>query len=124
MCGVLDRILDEVAVETRSAAAAPVSASIVLRFKAGAHQTIKRVVLGIEHDADVSGPGDQVARLRTFDANEIRCAAIQIERAGVGVVITGVAVDLVDDVGAIFDAVAGQAMAPGGVDDGALFLER
>src|SRR5256885_2280286 len=95
----LFRSVHDVAVETRFATGAPIACVIIFSLEAGADQTIKAVLGGIENDADVAGPRNQIAGLRNFDAPKIFISSIEVEGTGVGIVKAGSGVNPLDQVG-------------------------
>lgn len=71
------RIL-EVAIKAGPAARFPVGRCPILDSRSGAEEAEEDVARGLDHDANVPAPGDQVAGLRLLYAREIVHADVQV----------------------------------------------
>jgi hypothetical protein len=87
----------------------PVGGRIGVYAEAGAQGTEEGVLRGVDHDADMSGPGDQVAGLGVHDEVKFRNAPVEIGRADVGVRKAGTFINGVHEMRAIGLGVGGSA---------------
>jgi hypothetical protein len=99
----------------------PVGGRVGVYADAGAQGTEEGVLRGVDDDADVSGPGDQVAGLGVHDEVKFRNAAVEIGRADVGVRKAGTLINGVYKMRAIGLGVGGFARLERGADYGKAF---
>jgi len=90
-----------IAQETRLSTLLPVGCGIGLYAETGAQGTEEALLRGIDYDADVSGPGDQVAGLWVHDVAEFRNAVVEIGRTDVGIPKAGALINGVHEMRAI-----------------------
>src|SRR5580692_5311486 len=79
----MERLVSHVAEETSDTARAPVGRVIKLGVRTGTHEAEEGVLLGIDDDADMATPDNQVACLRHAHTREIRAADIEFARTDV-----------------------------------------
>ena len=76
---------------------------------------------GVDHDADMSGPGDQVAGLGVYDGVKFRNAVVEIGRADVRIRKAGTLINGVHEMRAIGLGAGGSARFERGADYGKAF---
>lgn len=97
----MERPVGHVAEETSDTARAPVRRVIKLRVRTGTHKAEEGVLLGIDDDADMAAPDNQVACLRHAHACEIRAADVEFARTDVLVGKARLFVSIVNEVGTV-----------------------
>src|ERR1700690_3545564 len=66
-------------------AAFPIGRLVIVDAGAGSHEAEENVLRGLNHDADVSSPNDQVAGLGLLDSLKSFDAGVEIRRGRIGV---------------------------------------
>src|SRR5262245_53180136 len=79
----MERLLGDVAEETGDTTRTPVGRVIKLRVRTGTHEAEEGVLFGIDDDADMAAPDNQVSRLRHAHARETCAAGIELARTDV-----------------------------------------
>ena len=97
----MERLVGHVAEETTDTARAPIGRVIKLRVRTGTHEAEEGVLLGIDDDADVAAPDNQVACLRHAHACEIRAADVEFARTDILVGKARLFVNIVNEVGTV-----------------------
>ncbi len=95
---VMERRVGHVPEETSHTARAPVGRVIKLRVRTGTREAEEGALLGIDDDANMSAPDNQVACLRHAHACEIRVADVEFARSDVLVGKTRSLVNIVNEV--------------------------
>lgn len=116
----LSVVSDQITIEAGSAAASPIVGGVVLSADAGAGRAQKCVLVGIDDNADVARPDDEVPGLRGGHAAELRQAGEDGFRGRIRIIQTGIRQQLVDEVGAVGTAVDGT-MVNGEIGKGFAF---
>jgi len=80
-----ERLLGHIAEETSDTTRPPVGRVIKLRVGTGTHGAEEGMFFGIDDDADMAAPNNQVARLGRAHAREIRATDVEFPRTGVAV---------------------------------------
>src|SRR5260370_28358631 len=97
----MERLVGQVAEETSDTARAPVGRVIKLCVTTGTHEAEEGVLLGIDDDANMAAPDNQVAGLRHAHAGEIRAANVEFARTDVLVGKARLFVNIVNEVGTV-----------------------
>src|SRR5207248_5360622 len=94
------------------------SAGIVeINRQTGTQRAVKRMRLGINHDADMPRPDDEVAGLRRFYARKLGEARVEIRRRRIGIIQSGELVHVMYQMRAVGLVIEFAAMFPGGADN-------
>ena len=96
-----ERLLGQIAEETRHTTRPPVGRVIKLRVGTGTHEAEEGVFFGIDDDADMAAPNHQIAGLGRTDAREIRAADVEFSRTGIVVGKARLFVNVVNQVGTV-----------------------
>src|SRR5580692_7823413 len=97
----MERLVGHVAEETSDTARAPVGRVIKLRVRTGTHEAEEGLLLGIDDDADMAAPHNQVTSLRHAHACETRAADVEFARTDVLVRKARLFVNIVNKVGTV-----------------------
>src|SRR5262252_6244949 len=96
------RLVDNEAIEARIAySCLPVVRLIIFNGEPGEYRAIERVLAGVDDDAHVALPDNQIARLRVLHSAETVDAGKDFPRCGVVVDESGFGVNRLDKVGAV-----------------------
>src|ERR1700733_2104558 len=97
----MERLVGHVAEETSDTARAPVGRVIKLSVRPGTHEAEEGVLLGIDDDADMTAPDNQIACLRHAHACEICAVDVEFARTDVLVGKARLFVNIVNEVGTV-----------------------
>src|SRR5215469_4865359 len=100
--GSLLHIFDDKTIEARIAETClPVVRLVIFNGEPGEYRAIERVLAGVDDDAHVALPDNQIARLRVLHSAETVDAGKDFPRCGVVVDESGFGVNRLDKVGAV-----------------------
>jgi len=113
-----------VAEEARAAFLFPVTRIVGGDGGAGVEQAEEGMLRGVDDDAGVAEPDDEVSGLRIEDALELAEAGVEVGGGRVGVGEAGALVESVDEVGAVGGEGSVVAGVEGGAENGESVIER